>query len=175
MSLEAESFHKKETLALVGRYATPLAAILAGTGLALAPLDAAPRKIAVFLFVFGLLFNFCFVPLSEHMSDQSRSLLAKSRATVNLWINVILVLLMGRVWHPIWLLLTLSSVGTAIYGTRQRTLITVTFLSFLLVLVNVVQGLTTPMAWGLVLSKAAFIVFMGLMVNDLSHAKKENP
>jgi hypothetical protein len=168
-----ESFHRKETLALVGRYATPLAALLVVTGLVLSPMEPGARKTGFFLMGFSLLFNLFFVPLSGRLSEQARALLAKSRATLNLWINVVLVLLLQRVWPPIWLLLTLSSVGTAIYGTRQRTLITAVFLSAILAGINVTLRLNTPIDWGLVLSKAAFIIFASLMINDLAHAKKD--
>jgi hypothetical protein len=169
---EMEGFHQEEKLALVGRYATPMAAVLIGVGLIFAPLDPIPRWIGAALLAFSFLLNLFFVPLVSRLSERTRDRLAKSRATVNLWINVVLIYLLGRVWSPIWLLLVLSSVATAIYGTRERTLVTASFLSGLVVLINVLHQSFTPLDWALVFVKVIFIYLSGLMINDLAHPRK---
>jgi hypothetical protein len=169
---ETESFHREEKLALVSRYATPMAAILIGAGLIFAPLDPTPRLVGAVLLAFSLLLNVFFVPCVARLADGARDKLAKSRATINLWINIVLIYLLGRAWSPIWLLLVLSSVATAIYGTRQRALVTASFLSGVVVLINLLHQLFTPEDWALVAVKAAFIFLSALMVNDLTHPRK---
>ena len=83
----SESFHQEEKLSLVGRYATPMAATLIGGGLIFSPLDPTPRAIGMGLFCFSLLLNLFFVPLVTRFGEKARDVLAKSRATINLWIN----------------------------------------------------------------------------------------
>jgi hypothetical protein len=166
----AESFHKQNLLSLIGGYATPLAVGLVGTGLIMAPLEPAPLYIGTSLMLFSLVFNVAAIPLASRMSDRSRSIFAKVRATLNLWINIILVVLLGRVWPPVWLLFMLPAVATAVYGDRKRTLVTVGFLSAVLWLVNLFTGPHTPMEWGVVAAEAAFLSLTSLMINDLVSA-----
>jgi hypothetical protein len=109
------------------------------------------------------------------LSDQARGALAKFRATLNLWINVVLVYLLGRTWPLVWLLFVLSSSATAIYGTRERTLINAFFLSAVLGVVNYLHGFNTPLDWAVVGGKAAFLVLTSLLINDLAQSKKETP
>ena len=169
----AEAFHKKASLSLLTRYGTPLAVILVGSGVAWSPIDDRSRKLCVFLLAFSLFYNLFFFRIIAPLTDQTRSLLAKTRATLNLWINVLLVLILGRTWPPIWLLLTLSGVATAVYGTRERTIVTAGFLSFLLVAINLFLRMNSPLEWGLVIMKSSFIVLTSLMINDLARNKKE--
>src|SRR3989338_3703761 len=115
-----ESFHKQNLISLIGGYATPLAVGLVGTGLILAPLDARARATGTVLMLFSLVFNVAAVPMAARMPEAPRTLFAKIRATINLWINVVLVLILGRVWPPVWLLFMLPAVATAVYGDRRR-------------------------------------------------------
>ena len=140
-----ESFHRGETLSLVGRYATPLAAVLIGMGLLFAPLSRSALHVGFCLMIFSLTINFAFIPMVAGLSDHARGALAKFRATLNLWINVVLVFLLGRTWPLVWLLFVLSSSATAIYGTRQRTLINAFFLSAVLGIINYLHGFNTPL------------------------------
>ncbi len=169
----AESFHKKTSLSLLTRYGTPLAAILVLSGVKWSPIDARGAKLCLFLLAFSVFYNLFFFKIIASLTDETRSLLGKSRATLNLWVNVLLVLILGRTWPPIWLLLTLSGVATAVYGTRERTLVTAAFLSFLLVAINLFLHMTSPLEWGIVIVKAAFILLTSLMINDLARNKKE--
>jgi hypothetical protein len=148
-----------------------MAILLIGAGLIFAPLDPTPRLIGASLLAFSLLLNVLFVPCVSRLGERARDRLAKSRATANLWINVVLIYLLGRVWSPIWLLLVLSSAATAIYGSRERTYVTASFLSGLVVLINLLHGLFTPQDWALVGVKAAFIFLSALMINDLAHPR----
>jgi membrane-associated HD superfamily phosphohydrolase len=167
-----ESFHQGETLALIGRYATPLALILILTGLIFSPLSHLPRRIVAVLFISSAFLNFSFVPLVSRLPEGTRSLLAKSRASINLWINIVLVYLLGTAWPPIWLLLSISSVATAIYGKRERALLTAVFLTVVLGIVNALHSLNTPYNWALVAAKGSFIILTSLMINVLAHPKK---
>ena len=110
----SESFHKQNLISLIGGYATPLAVGLVGTGLILAPLDPKPVRIGTTLMLFSLVFNVAAVPLASRMTDRSRGLFAKLRATLNLWINIVMVAILGPVWPPIWLLFMLPAVATAV-------------------------------------------------------------
>jgi hypothetical protein len=162
-----ESFHEGKTLSLIGRYATPLAIGLILGGILFAPLDPTRRHISLALLLVSAFLNLFFVRLIARFSLQTRASLAKVRATANLWINIALVYMMSPVWPPIWLLLSLSSVATAIYGTRERTMVTAVFLAVVLTVINLCHGLNTPFDWALVVVKAGFIFLTSLMINDV--------
>ena len=166
----SESFHKQNLISLIGGYATPLAVGLVGTGLILAPLDPKPLRIGTTLMLFSLVFNVASVPLASRMTDRSRGLFAKLRAALNLWINVVMIVILGPVWPPDWLLFMLPAVATAVYGDRKRTLVTAGFLSSILALVNIFIGTRTPLGWGIVATEASFMALTSLMINDLVHA-----
>lgn len=166
----SESFHKQNLISLIGGYATPLAVGLVGTGLIMAPLDPKPVRIGTSLMLFSLVFNVAAVPLAARMSDRSRAIFSKVRATINLWINIFLVVLLGRVWPPIWLLFMLPAVATAVYGDRRRTLVTSGFLSAVLAIIHAFIGPRTPLGWGIIAVEIAFLILTSLMINDLVHA-----
>lgn len=164
---EPEAFHRQNLISLIGGYATPLAIGLVGTALIYAPLPVEKLRFGTVLMLISLVFNVAAVPLASRMDDHSRGMFSKVRASMNLWINVVLVFLLGRVWPAIWLLFMLPAVAAAVYGSRQRTLVTTLFLSLILAIVNVVHGMNTPLEWGLVVSRCAFMVLTSLLINDL--------
>lgn len=164
-----ESFHRQNLISVIGGYATPLAVGLVGTALIYAPLSMGIRRFCTVLMLFSLVFNVAAVPLAARMDEESRGFFAKGRASVNLWINVVLVFLLTRVWPPIWLLFMLPAVATAVYGSRQRTLVTTGFLSAILLAVNVFLKQFTLLDWGMLVSRCAFMVLTCLLINDLLH------
>jgi hypothetical protein len=169
MNQPPESFHNQKMLSLVNRYATPLAIILVVTAILCSQPTPSTRNISIAFLFFSVVFNFSFYSLFTRVDDHYRTLLAKFRATINLWGNALLVLLLGRDWPAMWLLLCLTGVATGIYGSRERTLATASFLAMVLLVINALLQLQTPWEWGQRIVQAVFIVSLSLLVNDLAH------
>lgn len=152
---------------MMTRYGTPLAVFLVLLGLWAAPFSARVRAACGAAIGFGVLFNL--VMLRVLIGRQARSPgIVLFRLFTNLSVNVALVYLMGGLWRPIWLLLALTPLATALYESRSKTLVSAASVSLLLLSVSLIRGIETRVEWMEVFAYAAFIMVFSLLLNELS-------
>ncbi len=157
---------------LVSRYATPLAIALVSMGVVLAQPQGTTRNIVIGLLFWGILFNH-FI-LSFIKRDGPGCGFIKLRLLVNLATNTLMVYFLGSHWPPIWLLLALTPIATAIYSSKARTLLASGAVSAILLVLHGLRGAHSAMEWGTQAAQAAFIVLLSLLINELSvHARAQ--
>ena len=166
VSLEAPD--KVRLVIIVNRYALPLAIILITFGVAFSQPQAHVRNLSLGLLILTTIFNLGTVEIIKRGVKVSPWLI-KMRLFFNLGINAVLVYLLGGYWPPIWLLLSLTPIATAVYGTRMRTLLTAIGISLLLLGIHALRGLNAPVDWGQQAAYASFIILLSLMINDVAN------
>lgn len=153
---------------LVNRYATPFAVML----VLMATFFPSPirhvRNLSLALLAFSVSFNLITLAVIRRRPE----LLPRLRGVrmyANLAVNVVLVYELGPYWPPIWLLLALTPIATAIYLSPRQSLTTALLISLLILGIQLLQGGSSLVQWGQTLSCAAFVVFLSLLLNDLAH------
>jgi len=159
---------KIRLIVLVNRYALPLAIILIVFGVVFSQPLAHVQNISIGLIVFTTIMNLGVVEIVKR-SPKIMPWLIKLRLYINLGINAYLVYILGGYWPPIWLLLCLTPIATAVYGTRGKTLFTALGISVLLLGIHAMRGLNAPVDWGQQAACVCFIILLSLMINDISH------
>lgn len=157
---------------LVNRYSTPFAILLVAMGIILSNPIGWARNLSITLLLAGVLLNIAVVAWLRRRPD-STPWLVPARMTANVLINISLVYVLGRFWPPLWLLLALTPLASAIYSDRRRTLVAATGVSAALAGVAWLHGASSPIEWGTAAAQAAFIVLVSLMVNDLAALGRE--
>ena len=164
--MDAKEFAERQKYAhLVSRYATPLAILVVAVGLALSPPRHPQREICLGLLIFGIVFNVTITRILDHGGG---AWLFKLRRWTNFFNNLVTVYLLGPYWTPIWLLVTLTPLATAITGSRRSTIVTATMTSVALIIIHSTRGHNFCLEWGQQIIYAAYIFLISLMVNDLS-------
>ena len=164
--MEPAEFAERQKFAkLVSRYATPLAVIVVAVGLTLSPPRSPQREICWSLLVFGIVFNLTITKILERGGG---AWLFKLRRWTNFCNNVVTVYLLGSYWTPIWLLLTLTPLATAITGSRRSTIVAASMTSAALLIIHSTRGYNFRLEWGQQCVHAAYIFLICLMVNELS-------
>ncbi len=158
--------YESDMAVVVGRYATPLAVLLIGVGILLAQPAGRGRKATVALFVFGILFNAAMIRLIKREGAGHGLIMA--RLFTNVFVNTIIVYILGPYWPPIWLLLALSPLAAGIYSSRADTLKTAGIVSATLLLIHYFKGGSSAAAWGQQGVQCAFIALISLLVNEVS-------
>lgn len=158
---------------LVNRYATPFAILLVVLGLVLAAPAKTARDVSIALLLFSICFNVFAVGVIRKMAE-TLPWIKKLRMLINLAVNVVLVYELGPFWQPMWLLLALTPIATAIYEGPTQTLMVSSGTSALIIGVHLLRGGSSPHEWGQTLSYAAFIVLLSLLINELTQASYPN-
>jgi hypothetical protein len=158
---------------LVNKYASPLAVFLVCLGVMFCRPEGIVRLVSVALALFGYVFNMFYRYFIKNQSVV-KPWVVNSRLGINLAVDVVLVYLLGEYWPPMWLLLALAPVATAIYGTRTRTAIVSTGVSLLLLGIQAVRPSASAAQWAQQICYGLFIVFLSLMVNELAQWAKGN-
>lgn len=158
---------------VVGRYATPLAILLIGTGILLAQPSGRGRTATIALFVFGILFNTAAVRMIKREGAGRGFIMG--RLFINVFVNTIIVYILGPYWPPIWLLLALSPLAAGIYSSRTDTLKTAGTVSGTLLLIHYFRGHSSAAAWGQQGVQCAFIALVSLLVNEVSRLGRAEP
>lgn len=156
---------------LVSKYATPLAVILVSVGIFVSqPIDAV-RNRSIGLLVLGILFNMIYIQAIKGKSSVSSGM-TLLRRMVNLGINTAQVYVLGTFFSPIWFLLALTPIATAIYDTRRKTILISGIVCGLLLAIQATRPHNTPIDWGQQVAFSAFIILLSLMINELSNQSK---
>ncbi len=148
---------------VVNKYTFPLSILLVVLGLALAQPMGMVRYASVGLLAFSVLFNFLSVQLIRQESGRSLRL---TRIYGNFAVNVALVYLLGQFWTPMWLILVLAPVSTAIYGSRRRTIVASTQASAAILVIHVFRRQNSPLEWGEQFACVLFIFILSLLINE---------
>lgn len=152
-----------ETFRHVNNHLTPLAILVVVPGLLVVRLSGFELLLSVALLAYAILTNYLSVALLR--GDVQR--LAKFRVVSNYVVNVALVLLLYRVWSPIWLVLLLMAVGPALYQTRRDATLTGIAVAAVLLVVQGAFGTYSAVAWADAGVKAFAIVMFSLFVSGL--------
>ena len=156
-------------VSLVNRYATPFAILLVVLGIILSSPAKTARDISIALLLFSIAFNVGAVKIIRRMGE-TMPWIKKLRMLVNLAVNVVMVYELGPFWPPMWLLLVLTPIATAIYEGPIQTLLASTGTSALLIGIYLLRGGVSPHEWGQTISYAAFIILLSLLINELTQA-----
>ena len=150
---------------VVNRYAMPFAVLTVCLGVALGSPVGIAGRVSIGLLIFSALFNLL-SPSILH-STTHRSAFVNLRMAVNLGCNCTIVWLLGAVWTPCWLLLALTPLATAIYGSRARTLTMACGVSAFVLFRYLMQSSLSPLDLGEQLTYCAFVVLGSLMINEV--------
>jgi hypothetical protein len=174
MTPSAQTDHNVRMVVLVSRYATPFAILLVLMAIILAsPVSLVVRNASIALLAFSIVFNVAAVGLIRRLTERM-PWIKSARMAINLAVNIALVYILGPFWPPMWLLLALTPIATAIYEGPTRTLLASSGTAVLIVAIHLLHGGGSPHEWGEVLSYAAFIVLISLLINELTQASYPN-
>lgn len=165
--------HDVRMVVLVSRYATPFAILLVLMAIILAAPAGSVRNSSVALLAFSIVFNVAGVGVIRHLAEKA-PWIKRARLWINLAVNIALVAILGPFWPPMWLLLALTPIATAIYEGPTQTLLSSAGTAVLIVVIYTLRGGGAPHEWGQVLSYASFIVLLSLLINELTQASYPN-
>ncbi len=166
MAIEVDS--KKANL--VGKYFTPLAVLIVANGVILTRPPSPVYEVSIGLLVFSIFFNL----LSKKWIDGAKGgWQLNVRIVVNLAVNVALVYLLGVYWKPIWLLLLLTPIATAIYGSQNKTIAYSVFSTVVLVVLASQQPEVSPIEWAEQVTYGLFIILMSVAIFQLSQVRMQ--
>ncbi|MCX5789371.1 MAG: hypothetical protein NTX64_12810 [Elusimicrobia bacterium] len=157
----------KDRAVLVNRWATPFAVLTVCLGLAFAGPVGRVAHVCLALLLFTAGFNLLSPQLLHKASN--RAYFVTFRMWLNVVCNGIVVWLIGGLWTPCWLLLALTPLASAIYGSAGRTLTWACLVSGFLLVRYLVLGVFSPLELAEQLTYCAFIIFGSLLVNEAVH------
>lgn len=173
MTTSTQSNRDVRLVVLVNRYATPFAFLLVASGIILASPEITARNIGIGLLFFSIFFNVVAVGAIRKLAE-TMPWIKKLRMLINLAVNVVLVYKLGPFWPPMWLLLALTPIATAIYEGPTQTLLVSSGTSALIIGIHLLRGGGSPHEWGQTMSYAAFIILLSLLINELTQASYPN-
>jgi hypothetical protein len=159
---------------LVNRYATPFAIFLVALATFLPTPIRFARNLSLGLLVFSVAFNLATVRMIT-LNPQIMPRLKNLRTYTNLAVNIVLVYQLGPYWPPIWLLLALTPIATAIYASPKQSLATSSLIAVVIMGIHLVHGGSSLVDWGQTITRAAFVVFLSLLLNDMAREAGLNP
>ncbi|MCX5794301.1 MAG: hypothetical protein NTY77_02240 [Elusimicrobia bacterium] len=151
---------------LVNRYFTPLGVLLVANGIILAELPLRLKAVSSVLMVFSILFNSLSIGWIDHGDAAGRRL--RVRVWVNFAVSVLQVYIFGPAWPPAWLLLILTPIASAIYGSRGNTILFSFLASAAILVVHALRGPSGPIGWAVQVNCGAFIILLSLGLYALS-------
>lgn len=162
-------------VSVVNRYATPLAVLLVTLGVILTQPASPVREISIGLLLFGIVFNVGSAAYIQKRAVEGHPTpgLVKARLWANLGANSLLVYYLGEFWSPMWLLLTLTPIATAIYGTRKQTIKSAATVAIILLVIQGLRADNSPVDWGQQIIHIAYTVLLSLLANELVSVGRE--
>lgn len=155
---------------LVSKFFTPLATLLVVSGIVLAWPDSPIRECLFGLVVLTFFFNYW---TSRWIDASPAPWKLTLRMDVNLLINISLVYFLFAKWPPIWLLLYLSPLASALYGAQSKVIGQSFLAAAVLLVVHHLQGSGDPMAWAQTIAYAMSLILLSLAVYELARVAKE--
>lgn len=179
MDTPTEKYDSQRLVTLVSLFATPFALLLGGLAVAFARAESWQKTVSLGLLGFAAFFNSVFPHFLKQQEDAKKGWNVKFRLYMNLTVNTVVVFLLGDQFPPLWLLLVLTPLATAIYGNQKRTLINALTASGVLLGIQAFRPNARPADWAAVSVEVAFIVLISLLVNGVSnmavHPEKSAP
>lgn len=163
-----DKFDSQKLVTLVGYFATPFALFLGCMAVAFTNNEGWEKTLSLGLLGFAAFFNSVFPRFLRQQSVTDKSKNVKFRLYMNLMVNSVVVYLLGDEFRPLWMLLALTPIATAIYGNRARTLTNALTASVLLIVIQAVRGGASATDWAQLAVEIAFIVLISLLVNGVS-------
>jgi len=151
---------------IVSRYFTPLAVLIIANGIILTSPPSPLWQIASGLLAFSYLFNHFSTRWVER-DPQKRGFRILVRVYTNLAVNAAIVYLIGEYWTPVWLLLLLSPIATAIYGSLKQTLISALLGTLILMLIAALRPGMNPLLFAEQANYGMYIILLSLGIFKL--------
>jgi hypothetical protein len=161
-----ESSRELRLAVLVARYTTPLAIILVCLGIFLSQPISPVREISIGILLFSIAFNFGSLAFIK-TRPVTAPWMIQVRLVTNFSTNVLQVHFLGGYFGPVWILLALTPLASAIYGTRTKTLVASLWASAALLGLQSTR-IGSPLEWGQQIAHVAFIVLVSLLANELA-------
>ena len=158
---------------LVNRYATPLALFMVALGILLSQPVGSVWEISIGLLAFSIVFNIGSVRYLQGHEESAEGII-RLRLVANLLVNILLVYYLGGYWTPMWLIMTLTPLATAIYSSQKKTLVVSVAVSAILLAIHSLRRLHSPLEWGEQAVHAAYIILVSLLVNGLTALARES-
>ncbi len=169
MTTPSDKYDSQRLVTLVGYFATPFALFLGGLAVAFTDNESWQKSLALGLLGFAAFFNSVFPHFLKQQDVVKKAWNVKFRLYMNLVVNSVVIYLLGDQFPPLWLLLALTPLATAIYGDQKRTLINALTASGVLLVIQAVRSNTQAADWAVVSVEIAFIVLISLLVNGVSN------
>lgn len=169
MEITTEKYDSQRLVTLVGYFATPFALFLGGLAVAFTDSDSWQKTVSLGLLGFAAFFNSVFPRFLKQQDVVNKSRNVKFRLYMNLVVNSVVVYLLGDQFPPLWLLLALTPIATAIYGNQKRTLVNALTASVVLLVIQTLRENARSADWAVVSVEVAFIVLISLLVNGVSN------
>lgn len=168
MDTISDKFDNQRLVRLVGYFATPFALFLGLMAVLLTPGEGVAKTVALGLLGFAAFFNLAFPKFLSEQEQGKKGWNVKFRLYLNLAVNGAVVYLLGDEFPPLWMLLALTPFATAIYGSRQRTMINALMAILLLFGIQGFRPYTGLLDYAVQACQAAFIVLISLLINGVS-------
>jgi hypothetical protein len=169
MNTTTDKYDSQKLVTLVGYFATPFALFLGGLAVAFTDNESWEKTVAMGLLMFAAFFNSVFPRFLKQEVVVEKGRKVKFRLYMNLAVNSAVVFLLGDQFPPLWLLLVLTPLATAIYGDQKRTLINALTAGAVLLVIQAARSPVRSLEWAVVSVEVAFIVLISLLVNGVSH------
>lgn len=148
---------------MVNMFSLPLVFVLVAMGFALTQPAGTVRVASLGLLVFSVAFNLITMKLiGQGVGGHAFRL---TRIYTNLAVNVALVYLLGRHWLPMWLILVVTPVSAAIYGTRRHTAIACVQTVTAILGIRLLYGHQSVIQWGEGFAQALFVTCLSFLIN----------
>lgn len=169
MESTTEKYDSQRLVTLVGYFATPFALFLGGLAVAFTETDSWQKTVSLGLLGFAAFFNSVFPRFLKQQDVVNKGKNVKFRLYMNLVVNSVVVYLLGDQFPPLWLLLALTPLATAIYGNQKRTLVNALTASGVLLVIQALRENARSADWAVVSVEVAFIILISLLVNGVSN------
>jgi len=151
---------------IVSRYFTPLALLIIANGIILTEPPSPLWQISSVLLGFSIVFNSLSTRWVER-DPETRGFRVLLRVYINLGVNAAIVYLLGEHWTPVWLLLLLSPIATAIYGSFKQTIISAFIGAGILMVMAALRPDMTPLLWAEQANYGLYIILLSLGIFKL--------
>ncbi|MEW6368272.1 MAG: hypothetical protein AB1714_26885 [Acidobacteriota bacterium] len=159
---------KADRATLVGRFMTPLALLLGGAGLVWAELPVGVLSVCVGLLLFGAVFNLGFPRLLGEDSLDAVGRHVNIRLYLNLLVNTLLVYFLMPAFEPVWLILALTPIATAVYGSLKQTAANAAIVSVIVMGLAVLDPENVLKDWCEAAARVAFVLLISFMIHGLA-------
>jgi hypothetical protein len=132
---------------------------------------SAPGKKRMVLSILLIIFTTLISGITEYFAlrmQKISKILIDIRLITNFCINIALVYMLIDFWGPMWLLLLLTPVATAVYETRQKMVIATSLSCLALIAIYFHNGLYGVNFWAQGLNHIFFVALLPFFIKNLA-------